>query len=280
VFRPQNSPEQLRAVAEAADASGVDMLWLWEDCFREGGISTAAAALAWTSRVRVGIGLLPVPLRNVALTAMELATLERLFPGRLEIGIGHGVQEWMGQVGARAQSPLTLLREYLVALQRLLAGEPVTTSGRYVNLDGVKLDWPPPTAPRILVGAMGPKTMALAGELAGGTILTASSSVDGVRQARAQLKAAGAKPDHRLITSIAATTGPGAQERLEADLRDEKLEPSPDLAVAGDAETVAAAVRRWGDAGADAVMLQPTPEEPDLVSFMYFAGQEVRPLLT
>jgi alkanesulfonate monooxygenase SsuD/methylene tetrahydromethanopterin reductase-like flavin-dependent oxidoreductase (luciferase family) len=127
---------------------------------------------------------------------------------------------------------------------------------------------------------MGPKTMALAGELAGGTILTASSSVDGVRQARAQLKAAGAKPDHRLITSIAATTGPGAQERLEADLRDEKLEPSPDLAVAGDAETVAAAVRRWGDAGVDAVMLQPTPEEPDLVSFMYFAGQEVRPLLT
>ena len=56
VFRPQLPPEQLRAVAEAADASGVDMLWLWEDCFREGGISTAAAALAWTSRVRVGIG--------------------------------------------------------------------------------------------------------------------------------------------------------------------------------------------------------------------------------
>src|SRR6185437_15096857 len=148
VFRPQNSPEQLRAVAEAADASGVDMLWLWEDCFREGGISTAAAALAWTSRVRVGIGLLPVPLRNVALTAMELATLERLFPDRLEIGIGHGVQEWMGQVGARAQSPLTLLREYTVALKRLLAGELVTTSGRYVNLDAVRLDWPPPAASR------------------------------------------------------------------------------------------------------------------------------------
>jgi alkanesulfonate monooxygenase SsuD/methylene tetrahydromethanopterin reductase-like flavin-dependent oxidoreductase (luciferase family) len=280
LFRPQMPPERLRAVAEAADASGVDMLWLWEDCFREGGISTAAAALAWTSRVRVGLGLLPVPLRNVALTAMELATLERLFPGRLEIGIGHGVQEWMGQVGARAQSPLTLLREYTVALKKLLAGELVTTSGRYVNLDAVRLDWPPPATPRVLVGAMGPKTMALSAEVADGTILTAGSPVDGVRGARAALDEAGARPGHWLITSLVAATGPGAQERVDADLRDEGHDPSPDLAVAGDAATVAAAVRRWGEAGADAVMLQPTPDEPDLVAFTHFAGQEVRPLLS
>src|SRR3712207_6924974 len=47
----------------------------------------------------------PVPLRNVALTAMELATLGRLFPGRIRGGVGHGVQEWMAQVGARVESP-------------------------------------------------------------------------------------------------------------------------------------------------------------------------------
>ena len=58
----------------------------------------------------VGIGVLPVPLRNVALTAMETATLHRLFPGRLTVGVGHGVQDWMGQVGARPESPVTLLR--------------------------------------------------------------------------------------------------------------------------------------------------------------------------
>ena len=74
----------------------------------------------------MGIGLLPVPLRNVALTAMELATLERAIPGRLIGGVGHGVQSWMGQVGARVESPVTLLREYSVALRRLLDGESVT----------------------------------------------------------------------------------------------------------------------------------------------------------
>src|SRR5919109_4769553 len=127
VFRPQLAPERLRSVARLADETGLEELWLWEDCFREGGLSTAAAALAWTGRVRIGVGLLPVPLRNAALTAMEIATLHRMFPGRVQVGVGHGVLDWMAQVGARADSPMTLLREYVVALRGLLAGETVTS---------------------------------------------------------------------------------------------------------------------------------------------------------
>ncbi|CAM5500397.1 LLM class flavin-dependent oxidoreductase OS=Streptomyces alboniger OX=132473 GN=CP975_32530 PE=4 SV=1 [Streptomyces alboniger] len=100
VFRPQLPPEDLRSVARLADDVGLEELWLWEDCFREGGISAAAAALAWTERVRIGIGLLPVPLRNVTVTAMEATTLHRMFPDRAVLALGHGVQDWMGQAGA------------------------------------------------------------------------------------------------------------------------------------------------------------------------------------
>ena len=99
VFLPQLPPERLRGVARAADEAGLDELWVWEDCFWESGIATAAVALASTEQVTIGIGLLPVPLRNVAITAMEVATLCRLFPGRVRIGLGHGVQDWMGQIG-------------------------------------------------------------------------------------------------------------------------------------------------------------------------------------
>ncbi|NUQ95460.1 MAG: LLM class flavin-dependent oxidoreductase, partial [Streptomyces sp.] len=184
VFRPQLPPERLRDVARLADESGLEELWLWEDCFREGGISTAAAALAWTERLRVGVGLLPVPLRNVAITAMETAALHRMFPGRPVVAVGHGVQDWMGQVGARVESPVTLLREHLVALRALLGGERVTTEGRYVRLDDVALDWPPAGPVPVLAGATGPRSLRLAGEAADGTILTASTSADGVRRAR------------------------------------------------------------------------------------------------
>jgi alkanesulfonate monooxygenase SsuD/methylene tetrahydromethanopterin reductase-like flavin-dependent oxidoreductase (luciferase family) len=89
---PYVPPEVLREAARAAEDAGLDELWLWEDCFRGGGISSAAAVLAWTTRLRVGIGVLPVPQRNVALTAMETAMLHRLFPGRVTVGVGHGVQ--------------------------------------------------------------------------------------------------------------------------------------------------------------------------------------------
>ena len=184
IFLPDLPPERLRDYAQAAESAGVDELWLWEDCFREGAFASAGAALAWTERLRIGIGISPMPLRNVAMTAMEIATVERMFPGRLIPGVGHGVLSWMGQVGARVASPLTLMREYVTALRALLAGELVTTSGRYVNLDAVKLDWPPAVAPLVLAAAEGPKTLALTGEVADGTVLTGGTSVAQVKAAR------------------------------------------------------------------------------------------------
>jgi alkanesulfonate monooxygenase SsuD/methylene tetrahydromethanopterin reductase-like flavin-dependent oxidoreductase (luciferase family) len=283
VFRPQLPPERLRDVARLADESGLEELWLWEDCFREGGISTAAAALAWTERVRVGVGLLPVPLRNVAITAMEAAALHRMFPGRAVVAVGHGVQDWMGQVGARVESPVTLLREHLVALRALLGGERVTTEGRYVRLDDVALDWPPAGPVPVLAGATGPRSLRLSGEAADGTILTASTTADGVRHARQLIdqgrESAGRTDPHQVVVYLLTATGPDAAARLRAELVDEGLESVPDLGVAGDAGAVAKAVQRLAEAGADKVILQPTGDEPDPEGFVRFAAEEVRPLV-
>jgi alkanesulfonate monooxygenase SsuD/methylene tetrahydromethanopterin reductase-like flavin-dependent oxidoreductase (luciferase family) len=236
VFLPQLPPERLRGVARAADEAGLDELWLWEDCFWESGIAAAAAALGWTQQLRVGIGLLPVPLRNVALTAMEVATLDRLFPGRVRVGVGHGVQEWMGQVGARVGSPLTLLQEYLTALRALLRGERVSTTGRYVTLDGVQLVWPPSAPPPILAGGIGPRTLELARDYADGIILVAGTPPERVRE---------------------VGSGP--------------------VVVYVHAAELAGGVQRWVDAGADTVVLQPTPDDPDPEGFVRFVATEVAP---
>lgn len=281
VFLPYLPPERLRSVARAADDAGLDELWLWEDCFREGGISTAAAALAWTERVRVGIGLLPVALRSVAITAMELSSLERMFPGRVLPGVGHGVQEWMGQVGARVASPMTLLREYTDALRRLLAGETVTTSGRYVQLDDVTLSWP--TSMPVLAGALGPKSLRLCGEIADGLIIAGGTAADARMafvEARAGRAASGRTDAFPVTMYLMAATGPDAQERLDREiLAWEVPDPADAVAVAGDAETIATAVREWADAGADSIVLQPTRDDPDLEGFIRFVAEEVRPLV-
>jgi len=264
IFLPQNPPESLRGVARAADEAGLEELWLWEDCFLQGGVSAAAAALAWTTNLKVGVGITPVPFRNVAVAAMEIATLRRMFGERAIIGIGHGVQEWMGQVGNRAQSPMTLLREYASALRALLEGESVTTKGRYVNLDAVKLDWPPTPAPQIVIGATGPKTLQLAGELGDATILTAATTVDGVREAREHINSS----TNRVIVFVQAATGPGADSRV-----------TEAAALVGDPAAIAAGVQRFADAGADSVILQPTEDEPEPEHFVRFIAEEVRPLV-
>jgi alkanesulfonate monooxygenase SsuD/methylene tetrahydromethanopterin reductase-like flavin-dependent oxidoreductase (luciferase family) len=273
IFLPQFPPERLRGVVRAADQAGLAELWLWEDCFLESGIATAAAALAWTERLRVGVGVLPVPLRNVALTAMELATLHRLFPGRLEVGVGHGVLDWMGQVGARVESPMTLLREYVDALRALLRGEQVTVSGRYVRLDRVALDWPPPSPPAIYVGAVGPRTLRLSGESGDGTILTGDTTADRVREARRLIdegRAAGGRTDaHRVVVYLRVMTGPGGTAG-----------PANGIAVPAEAPAVADAVQQWAEAGADSVVLQPTADDPDPEGFVRFVATEVRPLLS
>jgi alkanesulfonate monooxygenase SsuD/methylene tetrahydromethanopterin reductase-like flavin-dependent oxidoreductase (luciferase family) len=281
VFLPQNPPERLRPIAAAADAAGLEELWLWEDCFLESGIATAAGALAFTSRLRVGIGLLPVPLRSVALAAMEIATLSRLFPDRFIPGVGHGVQQWMAQLGVAVDSPLTLLREYLTALPALLRGETVTMTGRYLKLDQVTLDWPAPGP--VYVGASGPRSLRLSGELADGTILTAGTTVDGVRSARdliADGQASRENPvPHRIVVYLHAASGPDAAGRLEADRIRWGYDSIDQVSVTGDAARMAEGIAGWVAAGADTVVLQPTPDDPDPEGFIAFVAGEVRPLL-
>ena len=181
---PRTFPPALVAeFAQKLDDGGADQLWVIEDCFFTGGVSLASAALSITERLRVGLGILPAVARNPAITAMEIATLAGLGPGRLIAGIGHGVQSWMAQMGVRPESPLTALDEVMTAVRRLLAGDTVTATGDYVWLDAVALDQPPAEPPPLLAGVMGPKSLTLAGRIADGVVLAEPASPSYVRRA-------------------------------------------------------------------------------------------------
>ncbi len=282
VFRPQVAPERLVDVAQAADAAGLDELWLWEDCFLAGGISAATIALANSQRLKVGVGVLPVPMRSVAVLAMEIATLARAYPGRIRIGVGHGVQDWMAQIGEKVASPMTLLREYVTALTALLRGERVTVDGRYVKLTDVGLDWPPDSTIEILIGAEKPRTLALSGELASGTVITGGTSPDGLRDALRHISAGSVNSDgnerHSTVVYVVCTTGPDAAQQLRDELAYWKFDPSEDLAAYGAPEEIAAAATRWIDAGADTIVFQP-PGNADIESFVDVIGKHVQPLI-
>lgn len=272
VVRPELAPESLADRARAAEAAGFRELWLWEDCFLAGGIAAAATALAATEHITVGLGIMPAPVRNAAFAAMEIAALGRLYPDRFHAGLGHGVDAWMRQVGAKPASQLGLLEETVGAIRALLAGETVSVEGRYVRLREVALDHPPASVPPVSIGVRGPKSLELAGRVADGTVLDTLSSPTYVQWARERIDAgrdaAGRTDGHRLTVYAWLAADPAGEAAVRRDVERLRVQGGPqaaflkpdtplgDLAVAGDddARTLAALEQ----AGADCVVLVST----------------------
>jgi 5,10-methylenetetrahydromethanopterin reductase len=287
VVRPDHRPEDLPELARAVEEAGFDELWLWEDCFMAGGIAAGATALDATDAIKVGLGIMPAPVRNPAFAAMEIAALARLHPGRFLPGFGHGPADWMRQVGAKPQSQLTLMEETLTAVRALLAGEEVTVDGRYVRLDHVKLDHPPAEPPPVYTGVRRAKSLALSGRAADGTILSEPSSPQYVRWAREQIAA---DRPHRITVyawcavdsdreAARATLRPVLEERLASGgPQAEHLgdgDPVELATVSGTPEDCARSIDRLADAGADCVVLVPPAAPADPRAF----ARELLPLL-
>jgi alkanesulfonate monooxygenase SsuD/methylene tetrahydromethanopterin reductase-like flavin-dependent oxidoreductase (luciferase family) len=297
VMLPRELPaDQLVGYARRAEELGFAELWVVEDLGFAGGVAQAATVLASTSTIIVGIGILPAGARNVAFTAMELTTLARLFPGRLRAGIGHGMPAWMRSVGAWKPSPLTLLEEYLRALRALLHGEEVSVRGRYVQLDGIRLETVADLVPPVLAGVRGPRSLAVAGAVADGVILAEPTAPEYVAQALqhigrsdAQVVAFAPAAVHddasaaiaRIRPALAvvgepawaAHLGPLPFARELAELRavagsaDDFAAALPEswirrLALVGRPEDVRAGLSQVGEAGAQTVVLIPVGGDP------------------
>jgi alkanesulfonate monooxygenase SsuD/methylene tetrahydromethanopterin reductase-like flavin-dependent oxidoreductase (luciferase family) len=254
---PSEVPEHARRIQQ-----GFDELWVVEDLPYAGGISQVAAVLDATTDVIVGHGVAPAPFRNPVALAMEWATLAELHPGRFAAGIGHGIQAWMGQIGGRVKSPLALLREQVDVVRRLLAGETVSIDGRYVQMDGVSLEFPPEIPPLVSTGVGGPRSLRLSGAVAQGTILA------GIRGPAEILQA------HGLISEVFGAFYVGDLEDLpDPDSGDEGLW----AAIASRPDAVAEQLQSLIDAGVDALILVPIGRDPG--EQLQIAATEIVPAL-
>jgi 5,10-methylenetetrahydromethanopterin reductase len=227
MFRREHAPENLPDFARRAEDAGFDELWVVEDCFYTSGIALSAAALACTERISVGLGIMPAVVRNPVFTAMEIATLAGLYPGRFLPGLGHGVTGWMHQIGAFPKSQLRALEETTVTVRNLLAGERFSYDGTQVHLDDVELVHPPEQIPPISLGVRGPKSLNLSGRVADGTILAEYASPAYVTWAREQIQGgqqeAGVDSEHRLTVfawAVVGETTAAARQKIRSLIAD------------------------------------------------------------
>jgi len=167
--------EQLH-IAQTAEELGYDSIWAAEAYG-----SDAASVLAWlaagTTRIKLGAGIFQIPARSAAMTAMTAATIDQLSSGRMLLGLGtSGPQVSEGWHGVRFPRQVERTRDYIAVVRMALAHKKVEYHGETMDLplpDGpgkvLKLTIRPvQDSIPIYLAVLGPKNVALAGEIADG----------------------------------------------------------------------------------------------------------------
>jgi 5,10-methylenetetrahydromethanopterin reductase len=184
------------ALAQRAVEAGARSLWVAEHLgYREAIATCVAFAIKTPEALLVPTAVSPY-LWHPTPTAMAMATLDEVAPGRAAIAVGSGNPLFLAESGRAVEKPVRAIREFTEALRRLWAGEAVHADGEFVRLAGARLAFKPSAPIPVYVAAMGPDMLRLAGRIGDGVVLSAGLSTASVRQSIA-LCAEGAARDAR-----------------------------------------------------------------------------------
>jgi 5,10-methylenetetrahydromethanopterin reductase len=203
------APEVVR-LAKIADEAGLDGFWMAEGYhyFRHLGepsssTSVTAALAVCTSRITLGLGIVPPYTRHPGLLAMEARTLDTLSGGgRFVIGLGaaKAAALHMGWTEETMRAAPTH-RETIGLMRELLAGKPVHHEGRLYRLDAPASTSKDLEGVPIAIGATGPKMLELGGEIADIVLLPTFTTAAFVKIARKRM-AVGAAKSGRSVDAI------------------------------------------------------------------------------
>ena len=175
---PRQTPNALKEALEQAslaDELGYDSIWLSQLANMEDGPTLAASYCSVTERVGIGVALVVIYSRHPTSTVQMATTLDSLSNGRFRLGlsVGHDVTvNWMW--GLRPGPPVTAMREYVSIVRQSVESGTADVTG-----DSFTARWvyhgPRRAGLPILIGAIGPKMLELAGELGDGVLLWLAS---------------------------------------------------------------------------------------------------------
>ena len=167
--RTMASPDLILEAARRGEALGYDAIWLSDHVvprdtpdqqqrriFYEP-LALAGFVAAITSRVRIGFTVLVVPYRHPVVTAKQLATIDVMSGGRLDVGVGVGwMEEEFEALGASFRRRGRLTDEYLLAMRELWTSDQPSFQGETIQFGGINA-WPKPAQQPLplLIGGYG-----------------------------------------------------------------------------------------------------------------------------
>ncbi|TNY37386.1 TIGR03564 family F420-dependent LLM class oxidoreductase [Thermomonospora catenispora] len=268
LFDLPSEVDEIVARARAAAAAGFHGVYFshvdsWD------ALGLAALVAREVSGIEVGTAVTPTyPTHPMAMAAQAL-TAQAAAGGRLTLGVGPSHPPIVeGRYGLRYERPVRHVREYLTVLTSLLRGEEVDFRGETLSASGgVRV--PVPAPPAVLLAALGPMMLRLAGELADGTVTTWTRPEgigEHVAPAITRAAAAAGRPDPRIVVTalVSVTADPeGVRERVaeslgmanglpayRAMLDRQGLSAVHETVIAGDETEVERTLRAYADAGA------------------------------
>jgi len=260
--------DELAARARAAEAAGVDTVWLPQG-YGFDTLTTFAALARDVPRVELGASVVVVQPRHPRVLAAQAQTVQAASHGRLALGLGVSHPGLLEVYGMPFDRPVAALRAHLDVLLPILDGRPVP--GAVGPGSDALSTAVPGAAPRvpILLGALGPVMLRLAGERATGTItflagprtigdevvprLTRAATGVGLPRPRVVVGLPVAVTDdpQRVRDGVASEYAGYAQlPSYAATLARDGFSSPGDIALVGDEHTVAEGLRRYAEAGA------------------------------
>lgn len=260
--------EDISGMARRVEAAGLDDVWM-ANIFSHDAISTLALVGRETTRIRLGTAVTPTYPRHPTALAQQALTTAAATGNRFTLGIGLSHKVMIEDMfGMSYDKPANHMREYLSVLMPLVRGETVTYQGEQYRVTNVALDVPDAEPLPVVVAALGPVMLKLAGELAEGTNtwMVGPRTMEEHVVARLRAAASGAgRPDPQVVGGfpIVLTDRPDEARAKIADnlamygqlpsyramLDREGVAGPADVAIVGDENTLRGALKRLEDIG-------------------------------
>jgi alkanesulfonate monooxygenase SsuD/methylene tetrahydromethanopterin reductase-like flavin-dependent oxidoreductase (luciferase family) len=253
---------------QEVEALGFDAIWVEDRIFHPAPLADAVVLLSWaaanTARLQLGTSVMVLNLRQAPVVARQIATLQHLSGGRLNLGISLGGTPAEYQaLGVPFDRRVGVFRESLQILRALLSGTSTDHKGTYFDLQQAVIAPAAPTP--ILIGGIADAAVRRAGELGDGWIMAPFGSLNdfarGRDRAREGAAAAGKNPDDLIYGRLLYVAVDNDREKAcQAIGKFLHGYYGPDydvdnIAIFGPAEEVGARLRAQVEAGISHLML-------------------------
>jgi 5,10-methylenetetrahydromethanopterin reductase len=216
------SVQEMIELAQLGDQIAMESIWMSDHlCFRDS-LTTAMALLGATKKIKVAAAPMSPYSRHPIITAMAIATMEELAPGRVIAGPGTGNAAALREAGMESPRPLQTMREYVEILRRFLRGEAVNFTGKMFQINGAKMGFQPSRAIPMYITAVRPRMLQLAGEIGDGVLLSAGCAPKYIAKCVGEIAAGAAKAGKALdqvdvAGFVTASVSDDAREAIDAN---------------------------------------------------------------